>query len=603
MKFTYERKQIFSALEQIYNKTEEKAEEALIILRGPGNTDTILVSSLNNKTSSNSNHEIKIPNKYKIDTTVIWDCQDLEITTELAQGLINRFFIKRLSETTTKLKFIVLTSESSVIEKSSDFLSILDFFTSIFTISELEKLKNSLSLVITNAQEPNNFDRAVYDIVRKREEFKKFLEDLFSPISIKILTSQSKLVPVKILIEDFNDLQAASVEINPLPLRLKDYEELRKVYFLINVNIAAITDFITLTFNEKNFHYYQPLNCQIFFDNYNTHIQKFLLGPCKNYTSSTLEKPKHFQGLQQIFEFQDLIEKNNENTILPLLDIIEKFVEAPEQQEQIHNYSYIFKLFNKHLNALTENFPNALIVSAIDHCKTIINEIATPFIKKIELMEPEDVNSELDYYETAIRLLEQYPQPQEINKTTALAHFYKGEIYSKKREFFKAAEEFIKALSFNKELKDLLYKKIGDTLFELSDRLELNESNKVLTLAIKYYDAAGQTSKGFKCYDKLIENNQEHPEFLRQKGDYLLTKKYYCEALDCYDIVKSKTGNLAQRNEIVFEELECYEIMFKERPERVTIIDESVIHEQLTQLITNNNHDLYFLGSVALALE
>ncbi|MCC8368805.1 MAG: hypothetical protein LN573_01810 [Rickettsia endosymbiont of Oxypoda opaca] len=598
MKERLQQLQIFTSLTEIYNKTEEITRKGVLVLGAVGGGKSALISSLINdkleivynpdqkvyqlKNSSNLDLEIhnkpstspNIPNKYKIGDTVIWDCPGFEINFEtdkdsprnITQILINLFSLKRLFKANNDLQFIIVTPESSITEESGVFYPIIANFINIFLKSELEKLKHSVALVITKGErELENINRLIGSIINKSDTSTKellnnlsSLESSFIKIFPKIPQEVGLFTP-KIKFEDFK-LDTVNIKLKPLNFNLNGYQDIiDKLYTTIELNITNVMDIIAHTFDKKNFNCYKPVNCHIFFDNYdnNIFIKKLLPPADKNYTLLPIEKLKYFQGLQQIFKFHELMEKSNanpKNLIIELLDIIEKFLEVPQQQEQIHNYSYIFKQQTEYLSFFTEILKTPplelkkqsdyLFNSVIVHCKQTIKEIYMPFIKGIELMKSIDEQ----YYEEAIWWLEEYNSPEEISETKALAHFNLGTIYSKKGEFSNAWENFNQALDCNKKLT-LPYKGIGNVLEQLAIKYNKNNDH-YLNLAIKYYKIADYSTGVLKCFEELIKKNPQNHDLHVQKGDYLLTKKQYTNALNAYSAAKDITGNFSKQNEI-----------------------------------------------------
>lgn len=586
-------KQIFTSLTEIYNKTEEITRKGVLVLGAVGGGKSTLISSLINdkpeivynpdqkvyqlKNSSNLDLEIHnepstsphIPNKYKIGDTVIWDCPGFEINSprNITQILINLFSLKRLFKANNDLQFIIVTPESSITEGSGGFYPIITDFTNIFPESELEKIKKSVALVITKGErELENINKSIRNIINKSDttpttkEFLKNLSSLessFIKIFPKIPQEAGPFTP-KIKFEDFK-LNAVNIKLKSLNFNLNGHQDIiSELYTKIEFNLAKVMDIIAHTFDKKNFDYYKPVNCQIFFDNYdnNIFIKKLLPPADKNYTLLPIKKLKYFQGLQQIFKFHELMEKNNanpKNLVIELLDIIEKFLEVPQQQEQIHNYSYIFKQQTEYLSFFTEVLKTPselkkqsdyLFNSVIVHCKQTIKEIYMPFIKDMELMKSIDEQ----YYEEAIWWLEEYNSPEEISKTKALAHFNLGTIYSKKGKFNNAWDNFNQALDCNKKLT-LPYKEIGNVLEQLAIKYNKNNDH-YLNLAIKYYKIADYSTGVLKCFEELIKKNPQDHDLQVQKGDYLLTKKQYTDALNAYSAAKDITGNSSKQNDI-----------------------------------------------------
>ncbi|WP_342270414.1 tetratricopeptide repeat protein [Rickettsia endosymbiont of Orchestes rusci] len=606
---------IFTSLTEIYNKTEEITEKGILVLGAIGGGKSALVASLINhelkiiynsdkkvyQLENFSNSDLKIHNnpsttpnilnKYKIGDTVIWDCPGFEINKysprNITQILINLFSLKRLFKVTNELQFIIVTPESSITEESGGFYLIIEKFTNIFLKSELEKLKNSVALVITKGEaELENINESVRNIINKSDPtIQKFFNNLSLSGSsfIKIfhkIPQEAGLFTSKIKFEDFK-LDAVNVKLRPLNFSLNGHQNIiSELYTKIELNIAQISGIITRTFDEKNFDYYKPVNCRIFFDDYDSFIKKILLPSDKNYILLPSAKAKYFQGLQQIFKFHKLMEKNNDNPknlVIELLDIIEKFSEEPQQQEQIHNYSYILKQQTEYLLFFGEILKAApsdsdyLFNRVIKHCKTTVNKIFMPFIKDIKLKKSIDDK----YYEEAIWWLNKYKPPEEINETKALARFNIGTIYSKKGELRNAWDNFNQALNYNKKLI-LPYKEIGNILEQLAIKPNKNDDyyKVTLNLAIKYYKIADYDTGILKCFEALIKKNPKDPDLYIQKGDYLLTKKIYSDALKAYSAAKDITDNSFKRNDIALKILK-FEIS---KTEPAPIIDYGNIH-------------------------
>ena len=93
--------------------------------------------------------ETTIPNKCKVQDTLVWDCPGFKDTAGIAQEIANGFYIKKLFQNTKQLKFVLVVSEASFSDKSLDFIDIANQFARMF--KDIEVVKESVALVVTHA--------------------------------------------------------------------------------------------------------------------------------------------------------------------------------------------------------------------------------------------------------------------------------------------------------------------------------------------------------------------------------------------------------------------------------------------------------------------
>lgn len=120
-------------------------EEGRLIVDALTPLDDIIIS--NSKVA-----ETKIPNKCNAKDVVIWDCPGFHDNRGIAQEIANGFYIKRLLETTQKVKFVLVVPESALdSNRGVDFIDTINQLIKSFT--DVTIIDGCISLVVTGVSQ------------------------------------------------------------------------------------------------------------------------------------------------------------------------------------------------------------------------------------------------------------------------------------------------------------------------------------------------------------------------------------------------------------------------------------------------------------------
>ena len=92
--------------------------------------------------------ETKVPNKQVLNNVTIWDCPGFKDTGGVIQEIANAFYIRRVFETTSYLKFVLVISDYAITsDRGSNAVATIDQFARVFT--DIGIIEKSVSLVVT----------------------------------------------------------------------------------------------------------------------------------------------------------------------------------------------------------------------------------------------------------------------------------------------------------------------------------------------------------------------------------------------------------------------------------------------------------------------
>jgi hypothetical protein len=144
------------------------------------------------------------PNKWVDKNGIVyWDCPGFCDTKGAEQDIANAFYIKKVFETSTNVKTVLVVSHENLKCRIKNLLSILNKLSSLFT--DLKELKDSLSLVVTKTtfRESNHIrkhlsGRLIPDNEEYLDEKQKFILDYFarSDSNISLFPAPKKEGPI-----------------------------------------------------------------------------------------------------------------------------------------------------------------------------------------------------------------------------------------------------------------------------------------------------------------------------------------------------------------------------------------------------------------------
>ncbi|ABV78763.1 hypothetical protein A1I_01895 [Rickettsia bellii OSU 85-389] len=163
--------------------------------------------------------------------------------------------------------------------------------------------------------------------------------------------------------------------------------------------------------------------------------------------------PSHFPGLQQLFELEEVL-KQQDNDKLPtglkVLSILKKFVNDKAIHDKMEDYYYVLDqqirevLFFK--EALNSNKSYKLEI-----CKSFIKD---NYLSSIKNIQPQD-NKPIEYYREAIKWLNIYNEPKEIEKTKSACYLKIANLLSKAENYEEALANYHYALKYNENCKTI----------------------------------------------------------------------------------------------------------------------------------------------------
>jgi len=520
---------------------------------------TLRLEPVNNKNGIIVNHsmdsETKIPNKL-IDKngTIIWDCPGFQDTGGIAQEIANAFYIQRLFETSKQLKFILAIPDTVLEDKFDIILPIIDQFSRTFT--NIEPLKNSLSLIVTKAATNKKVGHLQETLKEISQHYKltnpkiyEILEILQKSVYPFVQPSNKGDIPNSDLLELINNNDTEYVDLSiyrnlaNIVISEKSREYANKLLKVTYTNIKKLVNIFKEAISDPN-------KCMTNIDD-NEFIKSYDIVESLP-KSSTSEKnssfdnlPLHgsldpFLKLDQIKSLQKELFKNlsnnNSNSTQDIfqnvLKVFAEFIDI-DLKQKIQDYSYVFKQqidINKCFSQVCGNKPvdYTFMEQALQECKEKIGEVLKREIKLLEVEEgkinAESGEPDIEYYKKAIDYLDPYKSEDGIKQKQAIAYKNLGEIYSKQNNYKDAVLNYAKALELEKEQKDVV-EKLGNILF----------NNKHYEAAIMCFEIIRDSTKVKNCFKELIKLNPSDPSIIVNKGNYYISIGEYHPAIKCYN--------------------------------------------------------------------
>ena len=508
-------KEIFELIGESNAKIEDKIEKGILLLGKTGTGKSTLTHSLVGKElqailddstgnmivdavqpldavkiSHRSASETKVPNKQVLDDVTIWDCPGFKDTGGIVQEIANAFYIKRLFETTSQLKFILAISESAISsDRGSSAVAIVDQFTKVFT--NIQAIKDSVTLVVTHVPPhkkvihlENNIKKILTENnqLQDNENAKQVLEFLLKSVHLFYMPQAEGIIPQTELLQEIEQStkymqvqpNLANIGIDP---EFMPYA--KELLATSQANLSKVTDVITVAVKEANT--YLGNNIQNVFMRSHDVIERWLpksLNKNINTTDNNSYWKEYFAELDLLTSLKNSFEKVSNNqgankereAVIDALKIFKEFAATAILKQEIQEYTHVFAQQIEYVKFLSDvcnekNVDYTCITNTVTNCA---NTLKTNLEQQIKSLKIDSTQKDIAYYEKAIKYLELYPQDTNCIKAKAASYYHIGTIHEDKHEPDKALANYVKGIKFDKTLSTT-YEKVGDLLFTNKD--------------------------------------------------------------------------------------------------------------------------------------
>ncbi|MDD9334637.1 MAG: hypothetical protein PV347_01075 [Rickettsiaceae bacterium] len=488
--------------------------------------------------------ESKIPNKCVAKDTTIWDCPGFN-DTELVQEIANRFYIKRLFETTEQLKFVLVVDESYLrSNRGSDFLETLSNF--IKSFNDIESIEGSISLIFThvppnkNIQHiKNSIDKILKDNQRATDEHKALINKLKDGDSIHLFhrpTDEGELTIPDLLAEIDSSSKYSDVKGDMVNITISKKAKECSVHLLNTAsnNFNQLLEVIVKAIgNATKCLNVNPLNA--FSENY--HLVKDWIPSSINYHElKQHNEGEYFLELELLSRLQQVFSKPIDSISTAIInfqiavDIFAEYAESDNSQlkHQIQEYGYCLQQQYDYV----QFFSDVCKAELPDHAK-IAELITACHVKVTENLEyqvsslPIDKNqSDSAYYHEALKYLKNYQDSPACKNLKAIAYSCLATIAEKDGSNEAASVYYAKAIEANSHLPDI-YEKLGQLFFNKGEYAK----------AIDCYKIVNDEFRIKACFKAWLKQDKENPNIMLQQAEYFESiglfekaKTYYHDA-------------------------------------------------------------------------
>ncbi|WP_425362793.1 hypothetical protein [Candidatus Tisiphia endosymbiont of Hybos culiciformis] len=484
--------------------------------------------------------ETKIPNKCVAKGTTIWDCPGFN-DTELVLEIVNRFYIKRLFETTEQLKFVLVVNESDLRSKrGNDFLETLSNF--IKSFKDIGSIEGSISLIFTHVPPnknmdniKNSIDKILTDNQRATDEHKALINNCSIHLFYKPTTEGELVVPdLLAAIEESSKYSDVKDEMVNITISKKAMECSSHLLNTASSNFNQLLEVIVKAIgNATQCSNVNPLNA--FSENYN--LVKDWVPSSINYNElKQHSEGEYFLGLELLSRLQKVLNKQIESisdaiTILQIaVDIFAEYAESDNSQlkHQIQDYGYCLqqqydyvKFFSTVCKA--ELPEHAKIAELITACHTKVTENLEYQVSSFPIDENQ---SDPDYYSKAIEYLENYQDSPACKNLKAIAYSCLASIAEKDGANEASLVYYAKAIDAN-IYQPKIYEKLGQFFLNKGEYAK----------AIDCYKVVNNEFEIKACFKAWLEQDKRNPDIMLKQAEYFESiclfeqaKKYYHHA-------------------------------------------------------------------------
>jgi len=522
--------------------------------------------------------ETRIPNKRVSPNhdVVIWDCPGFK-DTNTAQEIANAFYIKRMFETNTMLKFLLVVPESNIIDnKGSAFIETVEQFMSGF--NDVAMLAGSVSLIITKAA-PNrkvvhieNFINKIFeDNQGATNEIKEFVRALFdsttqrSAIHLFHKPSSEGEMPEIDLLTAINN-NSNYIEANPAMVNMVVSENAQlyanNLLQTVSNNFNSILTTISKAITDANIHMTDD-NLNVCNQDYDLIAQ--WMPDNRNHQQLVQHNwDEYFIRLDQLKVLKECMQyyadvQTYEEGIVLIQDMLKIFAEYTTVNEhhllseKMQHYSYVLaqqfeymKFFGEVSDQQLPDIRDFTVV--LTRCKRSLLEQYTNAIINLEL----DTNKpDPKYYTKAIGYLSEYAGEYNCKQNLAIANIKLGDICYDNENKEDALHYYKVSVLYMMEVNNHnthVYDRMG-SIFHSEGEYEK---------AIKCYQVVNNAFRVNKCFKDWLNKDSENPyimklraEHLENIGAYNSSIKYYGYASSLSSDEKVKTENLAKIGNIL----------------------------------------------------
>jgi tetratricopeptide (TPR) repeat protein len=273
-------------------------------------------------------------------------------------------------------------------------------------------------------------------------------------------------------------------------------------------------------------------------------------------------------------------------------DYAEAYYSKGQALNDSEKYEEAIKCFDEALK-IKPSYEEAIKVKGVAYEKQKEKEASLIIREALEYISNGDYENANTSFDKAIS----------VNPNYAVAYYYKGDLYFKKREYKQAIDYHDKALKINPDYIDVIKQK-GLALFELKEyeqavtcfdkALHIKSDQSIVEFkekAIRNLQEIEELKKGISlydldkydealiCFNRSLEANSKNTQTLYYKGRALAHQSQFNEAISCFD-------EALKINPIYDEALKAKELAIKEQRQKKI----SLLVEEGLQYSKNNNY-------------
>jgi Ran GTPase-activating protein (RanGAP) involved in mRNA processing and transport/predicted GTPase len=477
----------------------------------------------------------KIPNKLSIKNVVIWDCPGFN-DTDPVQEIANSFYIKRLFETNKFLKFVLVIPEYTLSNnRGMHFLEVISSF--IKTFHDVESIKDNISLIVTKVPVnkkvqhiKNSIDKIMQNNQNVTTEQKELINKLTSsslnlfhrPINEGEVEPSNLLQKIDLIPYVKSNPGMASINVSAKALECSSHL-LRAAGANFNKILQVIIEAVIIdTINCLNEHESNAL-----WHNHATLIKNWIPESINYKIVASCDK--YFPELNLLSKLYKIFHVDIIDEIPAAIAVFKEAVETiaeyikPENIElkhQIQDYAYCLEQQYEYVKFFAGVCKTKLpmqieLQKLITSCQAAIGKNLED---KIATMNIDETKAGIDYYDEAIKYLDQYPDSPECIKLKSICYSSLANVAKVEENNDQAIQFYIKAIETDKHLPDT-YEELG-----------------------KLFIAKGEYDKAIECY-KVVNNGfaasscfKEWSKLLQSPStDLMLKQAQYFESIGMFD--------------------------------------------------------------------
>jgi tetratricopeptide (TPR) repeat protein len=504
------------------------------------------------KIGNQMSSETTYPNKCKTSGVTIWDCPGFN-DTKVAQEIANGFYIQKIFEKSTELKFVLVINEAELTTtKGSSFLNTIDQF--IKSFRSIQEVESAVSLVITRVA-PNKKLQQVKNLINKVLEENEQASSASKALMTKVINNHC----IELLYK-------------PKDEGIYYYDNIFDALDQSGLYIGSNADMANIIVSDKAKEYSAKLlsAAKGNFDKVLMSIVKAVLEPEKcmtggggnifeqnctlinewipkviNYDNSSLNAPAikgYFLELKQIKALHNSLSPEiasideGMKVIGSLMKVFEEFAHGSDIEANRKVMQKYYKVLEQQYNYIKffseiceENLPEADgFKSVIKLCK---GKLAKNMTHKVKMMVLDEMTDPA-YYKEAISYLDTQNDSVACHKLKAKACIKLAEISEMSGDKGEALNHYIDSIGEDKKLPEI-YEKMGQLFANQQDYKK----------AILCYQVVNDTYEVKQCFKDWLKIEPKNPEIMMMRGDHLTNIGAFNSSVKCYNHAASLYKN------------------------------------------------------------